>query len=192
LKPIEVPDNDTDERIFIPFTVPRKGAKPLEFKLKRMDFVAEDDFQEMVKELTDLSERKEPVLDGDGKPITRPVTDDNGEPVLEDGEPVEEVVELLYQVSDPRGYERDTILAMLKRFTTAREFAALEKCSHGQLKFIRDRWQEQSKVTLGEYWASPSSSRSTGRPSNTTSKAVGATGDQTSADESAGESSEPS
>lgn len=176
MKAIEVPDYE-DERILVPFTVPRKGGKPLEFQLKRMDFVPEDEFQELVKELDALGSKKQPVLD------------DNDEPVLDDeGNPVE----LLSSVADPRKFERDTIFTMLKRFVSARDLMVLQKCSHGQLKFIRDRWQEQSRVTLGEYWASPSSSKSTGRPSNSTSVSSGASADSTSEEDSAGESSEPS
>jgi transcriptional regulator of heat shock response len=88
----------------------------------------------------------------------------------------------------PGSIERAGALLMLRPHVTDTQFATLKTLVVGQLKFIRDRWQEQSRVTLGEYWASSPSSKSTGRQSNSnSSNGTGTSG--TSDEPSAGLSS---
>lgn len=175
MKPIEIPDFE-DERVNIPFTVPVKERKPLEFTVKRLDFIPEDEFDELVQELD--------VLDGK----TEPVLDDKGDPLIgDDGEPVTIPV----KVVNPREAERQVVLTMLKHCVTPKQLETLTTLSHGQLNFVKKCWQEQSRVSLGEYWASASSSTSTRRPSNSTSSPTDTT-DSTSVAGSGGESSEAS
>ena len=58
---------------------------------------------------------------------------------------------------EPAAVEKACFLLALKPHVTAAQFKVLCGLSFGQLRFINDRWNEQSRVTLGEYWASAGS-----------------------------------
>jgi len=57
VKPIRIVTED-DVRIIIPFEIPLKGRKPLLFKVPRLDFLTEDEFDSMTKEIEALDEEK--------------------------------------------------------------------------------------------------------------------------------------
>lgn len=116
-----------DERIFIPFTIPVKGRK------EPLTFkVPRRDFQpgEDVKVLQWLMSE----LDVDQDKLRE-----------------------LVDPAEPAAVEKACFLLALKPHVTAAQFKVLRGLSFGQLRFINDRWNEQSRVTLGEYWASASS-----------------------------------
>lgn len=88
--------------------------------------------------------------------------------------------------------EKACYLLALRPHVSAAQFKVLQKQTFGALRFINDRWNEQSRVTLGEYWASANSStENTERPSNRTSSTEAGTSG-TSDDDSDGLSSEAS
>jgi hypothetical protein len=61
-------------------------------------------------------------------------------------------------------------LKIIKPFMTAKDYAACEKLTVGQLDMIIERWAEQSNVSLGEFLASAESSmENTEAPSSLTS-----------------------
>lgn len=157
MKPIEIPDYE-DDRIFIPFTLPIKGKKPVEFKVPRRDFIPGEDAKlhqwllaELYVDRDKLAEWVDPDL--------------------------------------PNASDKAAFLLALKPHVTAAQFKALQQAAFGQLRFVIDRWNEQSRVTLGEYWASASTSKgSTPRPSSSSSSpSAGTSG--TSDEDSAGPSS---
>lgn len=157
MKPIEIPSLE-DERVFIPFTLPVKGRKPLSFKVPRRDFVAPEDIKTVTWLMAELDFDRDRLVDWA----------DPDEPVA---------------------VEKACFLIALKPYVTEAQFKTLKAATFGQLRFINDRWNEQSRVTVGEYWASASSSTSTQRPSNTTSSSADGE-DGTSGDDSDGQSSE--
>lgn len=163
-KPIEIPDFE-DERIFIPFTLPVKGKKPIVFKVPRRDFQPPEDvklLQWLMSELDGNEEKLKALVDTEA------------------------------EVNPSVAVEKACFLLALKPHVTAAQFKTLQKASYGQLRFINDRWNEQSRVTLGEYWASANgSTENTQRQSNSTSSPSDGT-DSTSDDDSDGENSEPS
>jgi len=57
----------------------------------------------------------------------------------------------------PGALEVAGLLLQLRPHVTDEQFAILRTWPVGRLRFITDRWQEQSRVTLGEYWASSTS-----------------------------------
>ena len=158
MKPIEVPDYD-DDRIFVPFTVPVKGKKPVEFKVPRRDFQPPEDVKTLQWLMTEL-----------------------------DYEP-DKLAELV-DPDEPVAIEKACYLIALKPHVTAAQLKILKGLSIGALRFIDSRWTEQSRVTVGEYWASASTSTgSTPRPSNSNSSPSDGT-NGTSEDDSDGQSSE--
>ena len=71
-----------------------------------------------------------------------------------------------------RDRARAAVLVMLKPFVTDEHYAICEVLALGQLQAIRDHWQAQTDIPLGEYAASrQSSTESTEAPSNTISSA---------------------
>lgn len=147
-----------DDRVRIPFTVPAKGRKPLVFSVPRMDFIPAEDVKTIVWLITELDHDES------------------------------KVAELVDVADAPGAVDKAGTLLMLRPHVADAQFATLKTLAVGQLKFIRDRWQEQSRVTLGEYWASSPSSKSTGRQSSlSSSPGTGISG--TSDEPSDGESS---
>jgi hypothetical protein len=125
-----------DDRVRIPFTIPIKGRKPLTFSVPRMDFIPAQDVKTIVWLITELDHDES------------------------------KVAELIDSPDAPGSIDRAGVLLMLRPHVTDTLFEMLKTLVVGQLKFIRDRWQEQSRVTLGEYWASSPSSKNTRRQSN--------------------------
>lgn len=162
MKPIEVPDYD-DDRIYVPFTIPQKNREPLVFKVPRRDFQAPEEVKTLQWLMSELDV---------------------------DEDKLRELVDLDTELNRVVAIEKACFLLALKPHVTAEQFEQLRNCSFGQLRFINDRWNEQSRVTLGEYWASAGSSKaSTPRPSSTTSSAEAGTSGTLDGD-SDGQSSE--
>ena len=67
---------------------------------------------------------------------------------------------------------RDLVLAQLRPFVDDAPYALLESLTWGELQDISNRWAAESNTPLGESSASNGSSKSTRRPSNTTSSAT--------------------
>ena len=73
---------------------------------------------------------------------------------------------------DEKLTDLDRIRLMLKPFVTDQVYHLLEQRPIGELEQVFKYWQEQSAIPLGEYLASNGSSKSTRRPSNSTSSTV--------------------
>jgi len=131
MKPHKIVVED-DTRIMVGFEIPLKGRKPLLFTVPRLDFIPEDEFVSLTKELAALDDDK--TLD------------------------------------DLHKKTRAAVLTMLRPHVTKQQFTVLEKMPIGVLIQIRDVWQENSAISLGEYLASANSStENTEAPSDTTS-----------------------
>lgn len=63
----------------------------------------------------------------------------------------------LVDPDEPAAVERACYLLSLKPHVTAAQFKVLKSLPFGAIRFINDRWNEQSRVTVGEYWASADS-----------------------------------
>ncbi len=60
----------------------------------------------------------------------------------------------LVDPEEPAAVEKACYLLSLKPHVTAAQFKVLKAQPFGVIRFINDRWNEQSRVTVGEYWAS--------------------------------------
>lgn len=69
----------------------------------------------------------------------------------------EEKLKELVDPEEPMAVERACYLLALKPHVTAAQFKSLKSLPFGAIRFINDRWNEQSRVTVGEYWASADS-----------------------------------
>lgn len=58
--------------------------------------------------------------------------------------------EELLASDEPGKFEKAAILLTIRPFVTDDQYEVLSGLTLGQLKFIRDHWQAQSRVTLGE------------------------------------------
>jgi hypothetical protein len=162
MKPIEVPDYE-DERVYIPFTVPQKGRKALVFKVPRRDFQPPDEVKTLQWLMAEFDT---------------------------DEDKIRGYVDLDSEVNRVVAVEKACFLLALKPHVSDAQFKQLQKCSYGQLRFVNDRWNEQSRVTLGEYWASANSSmENTEAPSTPTSKSDSDTAGGTSDGDSDGPTS---
>lgn len=114
------------------FEIPTSG-KPIEFSVPRMDYVMNMDTA-MLEWATKRME-------------ATPVLDDDGNPVIEDGEPKTEPAE---DISD-----REVILAQLRiAGVPQKTITRLEKLTNGELSEIFKHWSEASRVSVGESQAS--------------------------------------
>jgi hypothetical protein len=68
-----------------------------------------------------------------------------------------EKLQSLVDPEEPMAVEKACYLLALKPHVTAAQFKVLKSLAYGSIKFINDRWNEQSRVTVGEYWASADS-----------------------------------
>ncbi len=116
-----------DDRVSIPFTLNIKGRKPIEFRVPRRDFQPAEDVKRLLWLMAELDH------DAD------------------------KLAALVDPESEPAAMEKAYYLLALKPYVTAAQFKALKGCTFGQLRFVNDRWNEQSRVTLGESFASVSS-----------------------------------
>jgi hypothetical protein len=206
---VDIPGMD-DERVRITITVPVKGRKPLVLKIPRHDFLdteTQDAMSASVEALDVESELIAVAADLDETPVgeksvwvplmkgTRRRLEELGVKVVRvviDGKkqdevtaPTVEVLQNLRPYSDlppvPLNKRvRNARLAMLKHVMSPAQFEALSTAADGQINQVFTQWQEESNISLGEFLASGSSSRSTEAPSTPTSSTA-ATPDGTSA-----------
>lgn len=115
------------------FVIPREGGKDIEFAVRRQDYIKNFD----VDTVAWATERMKPI----------PVLDDEGNPVIENGEPKTTEAEPIE--------DREVILNHLRiAGVPQKTVTQLDKLTNGELSEIWKFWTDQSRITVGESQAS--------------------------------------
>ena len=183
MKPIVLPGFD-DERTKIPFTIPVKGRKPVTVMVPRFDYIDEDTFDALMKDLERLDVEQQVIAVANDLSEVEPGTEVNWEPLLDDAKkqltglgvrvvrtmkqgqsqdivsaPDESVVAALAPLAEQkplplRKRSRSICLAMLKHVVSEQELGWFEALPTGALDELLTTWRAQSTVSLGESEAS--------------------------------------
>ncbi len=122
--------------VTIDFEIPRESGDPIEFTVRRMDYIKDFDVQSI--EWSEKRIAPTPVLDDDGKPVIG----EDGEPKTTPADPIT---------------DREVILAHLKiAGVPAKTLTQLGKLTNGELGSLYEIWTAESKVSVGELRASDS------------------------------------
>ena len=183
----EIPSIDDDRVKVTIGPIPVKDGDPITLKIPRLDFLEPDVHDQLISDLEALDVEAQIIAVANDLTETPAKTPVFWEPVLKPARqklvelgvkwervapngvnrdqftaPTQKVVETLQPYSDQPVLSlpqraRSVVLTMLKHVLTEDELAACSKMAIGQLNAIRDEWQKQSQVSLGEYLASESS-----------------------------------
>lgn len=183
MKPVVLPGFD-DERTQIPFTIPVKGRKPVTVKIPRFDYIPEDTFDAIMKDLEALDVEQQLIAVANDLSEVEPGTEITWEPLLDDAKkqlgelgvkvfrtmkqgqsqdlvsaPDDKVVEALKPLAAEkpqplRKRSRSICLAMLKHVVSEEELGWFDALPSGALDELLTTWRTQSTVSLGESEAS--------------------------------------
>lgn len=183
MKPVVLSGFD-DERTKIPFTIPVKGRKPVTVSIPRFDYIPEDQFDAIMRDLEAQDVEQQIIAVANDLSAAEPGTEINWEVLLDDAKkkltalgvivrrtmkqgqsqdvvsaPDSKTLEALAPLAEDkpmplRKRSRSIALAMLKHVVTDEEYAWFEDLPTGALDELLNTWRAQSTVTLGESAAS--------------------------------------
>ncbi len=183
MKPVVLSGFD-DERTKIPFTIPIKGRKPATVHIPRFDYIDEDTFDAIMKDLERLDVEQQVIAVANDLTEVEPGTEVTWELLLDDAKkqltdlgvkvvrtmskgqsqelvsaPDATVVEALAPFAEQkpmplRKRSRSIALAMLKHVVSDQELSWFEALPTGALDELLTMWRQQSTVSLGESEAS--------------------------------------
>lgn len=184
---LEIPSIDDDRVKITIGPITLKSGESFTLKVPRLDFLDPDEHESMIEELNALDVESQIIAVANDLAESPIKTESVWEPVLKPARlklielgvkwerisvegrnrdkftvPSQKVLDALepyssQEVQSLPKRNRAVALTVLKHILTPAE---LEKCSQlaiGQLNAIRDEWQKQSNITLGEFLASESS-----------------------------------
>lgn len=173
-----------DERTKIPFTVPVKGRKPATVHVPRFDYIPEDTFDAIMKDLEELDVEQQVIAVANDLAEVDPGTEVEWEPLIDEAKkqltalgvkvlrtmkqgrsqelisaPDAKALEALEPFSSQaplplRKRSRSIALAMLRHVVNEQELAWFEALPTGALDELLTTWRNQSTVSLGESEAS--------------------------------------